>query len=340
MLAKLDDIEKEITSFSITGKEELETFRLRFLSRKSTLSGLFDELKNIDKSERPAYGKRLNDVKKLAEEKYEDGKNRLDSASLETKEQIDLSMPGRMFSTGREHILIQTLNDFIDIFRKIGFSIADGPEIEDEFHNFDALNTPEYHPVRDIQDTFYVINSADTSQKYLLRTHTSPIQIRTMMSRKPPIRIVAPGRAYRNETVTMKNYFTFLQVECLYVDKNVSMRDLKGILSYFVKQYFGEQSRTRFRPSFFPFTEPSAELDMSCFICKGEGCRTCKYTGWIELGGCGMVDPNVFKAVGYDPEVYSGYAFGFGIERIAMMKYGISDIRLFYQNDIRFLDQF
>jgi phenylalanyl-tRNA synthetase alpha chain len=340
MLAKLDDIEKEITSFSITGKEELESFRLIFLSRKSTLSGLFDELKNIDKSERPAYGKRLNDVKKLAESKYEEEKNRLESASLKTKAEIDLSMPGRTFSVGREHILIRTLNDFIDIFRKIGFSIADGPEIEDEFHNFDALNTPEYHPVRDIQDTFYVINKADSSQKYLLRTHTSPIQIRTMMNRKPPIRIVAPGRAYRNETVTMKNYFTFLQVECLYVDKNVSMRDLKGILSYFVKQYFGEQSRTRFRPSFFPFTEPSAELDMSCFICKGKGCRTCKYTGWIELGGCGMVDPNVFKAVGYDPDVYSGYAFGFGIERIAMMKYGINDIRLFYQNDIRFLNQF
>jgi phenylalanyl-tRNA synthetase alpha chain len=340
MLAKLDDIEKEITSFSITGKEELESFRLSFLSRKSTLSGLFDELKNIDKSERPAYGKRLNDVKKLAEGKYEEEKNRLESASLKTKVEIDLSMPGRTFSVGREHILIKTLNDFIDIFRKIGFSIADGPEIEDEFHNFDALNTPEYHPVRDIQDTFYVINNADSSQKYLLRTHTSPIQIRTMMSRKPPIRIVAPGRAYRNETVTMKNYFTFLQVECLYVDKNVSMRDLKGILSYFVKQYFGEQSRTRFRPSFFPFTEPSAELDMSCFICKGKGCRTCKYTGWIELGGCGMVDPNVFKAVGYDPDVYSGYAFGFGIERIAMMKYGINDIRLFYQNDVRFLNQF
>jgi phenylalanyl-tRNA synthetase alpha chain len=340
MLAKLDQIEKEINSFFISSKDELENFRLRFLSRKSSLAFLFDELKNIDKSEKPAIGKRLNDIKKLAESKYEDARLKLEASVLHEKEELDLSLPGRIFSVGREHLIIQTLNDFIAIFQKIGFSIAEGPEIEDEFHNFDALNTPEYHPVRDIQDTFYVINKFDKTKKYLLRTHTSPIQIRTMLANKPPIRIIAPGRAYRNETVTMKNYFSFHQVEALYVDKNVSMRDLKGVLSYFVREYYGADSRTRFRPSFFPFTEPSAELDISCFICKGKGCRTCKNSGWIELGGCGMVDPNVFEAVGYDPEVYTGYAFGLGIERIAMMKYGISDIRMFYQNDVRFLDQF
>jgi phenylalanyl-tRNA synthetase alpha chain len=340
MLVKIDEIEKEIRSFSIGSNEDLEKFRLSFLSRKSGLSSLFDDLKNVEKSEKPLIGKRLNEVKKLAETKYEEEKLRLETSVKRVKKELDLSIPGRTFSVGREHILIQTLNDFISIFQKIGFSIAEGPEIEDEFYNFDALNTPEYHPVRDIQDTFYITNKLDNTKKYLLRTHTSPIQIRTMLANKPPIRIIAPGKAYRNETVTMKNYFTFYQVEGLYVDKNVSMRDLKGVLSYYVKKYFGAESKTRFRPSFFPFTEPSAELDISCFICKGKGCRTCKNSGWIELGGCGMVDPNVFNAVGYDPEIYSGYAFGLGIERIAMMKYGISDIRMFYQNDVRFLDQF
>lgn len=232
------------------------------------------------------------------------------------------------------------MNDFCKVFRQIGFKIAEGPEVEEEFYNFDALNTPEYHPARDLQDTFYLDMKAKDSKRYLLRTHTSPVQIRTMLNNKPPLRIIAPGKVFRNETVTPKNYFMFHQVEGLCVDKNVSFRDLKGVLNYFVKEYYGEETISRFRPSYFPFTEPSAELDISCFICKGKGCRTCKNSGWIELGGCGMVHPKVFEAVGYDTEVYSGYAFGMGIERIAMMKYGINDIRLFYQNDVRFLDQF
>jgi phenylalanyl-tRNA synthetase alpha chain len=339
MLSGLNELEQEITSFAISGKDELEAFRIKFLSRKGRLSELFDELKNIGKAEKPLVGKRLNEVKKLAESKYEENRLRFEREGKK-REQIDLTLPGRTFSVGREHIIARTLNDFCSIFRAIGFKVASGPEVEDEFHNFDALNTPYYHPVRDIQDTFYVENKLDNSKKYLLRTHTSPVQIRTMMKHKPPIRIIAPGKSFRNETVTMKNYFMFHQVEGLFVDKNVSMRDLKGVLGHFARTYYGKDLMTRFKPSFFPFTEPSAELDITCFICKGKGCRTCKFSGWIELGGCGMVHPNVFEAVGYDPKVYSGYAFGMGIERIAMMKYGIGDIRLFYQNDVRFLDQF
>ena len=339
MLSKLNELEKEINSFGVNTAETLEEFRLKYLSRKGLLAQLFEELKSAGKEQKPVLGKKLNEVKKLAENKYDEGKVLLESASKKAVE-IDLSLPGRTSSVGREHILIRTLNDFCSIFQKIGFKVTSGPEVEDEYHNFDALNTPDYHPSRDMQDTFYVLNKTENSKKYLLRTHTSPVQIRTMLANKPPIRIIAPGKVFRNETVTYKNYFMFHQVEGLYVDKNVSMRDLKGVLNYFVKMYYGGDTKTRFIPSYFPFTEPSGQLDMSCFICKGKGCKTCKDTGWLEVGGCGMVDPNVFRAVGYDPEVYSGYAFGMGIERIAMMKYGVTDIRLFYQNDIRFLDQF
>lgn len=339
MLAKLEELEKEIVSFTLDSDDALEEYRLKYLSRKGQLAQFFDELKTVDKKQKPVLGKKLNEVKRLAESKYDESKASLESLSKKS-EDVDLSMPGRVSSVGREHIVMRTLSDFCSIFQKIGFKVTTGPEVEDEYHNFDALNTPDYHPSRDIQDTFYILNKADKTQKYVLRTHTSPIQIRTMLANKPPIRIIAPGKAFRNETVTYKNYFMFHQVEGLYVDKNVTMRDLKAVLNYFVKMYYGKDTKTRFIPSYFPFTEPSGQLDMSCFICKGIGCKTCKNTGWLEMGGCGMVDPNVFKAVGYDPEVYSGYAFGIGIERIAMMKFGVTDIRLFYQNDIRFLDQF
>ena len=340
MLDRLNEVEKEIQSAGITNKSELEEYRVKYLSRKGIISVFFDELKNVDKSEKPLVGKKLNDLKKLAESLYEQKNAEFEKQASQVKTETDLSLPGRSSSTGREHILIQTLNDFCSIFKEIGFKVTLGPEIEDEFHNFDALNTPDYHPSRDIQDTFYVFNKYDNEKKYLLRTHTSPVQVRTMLKYKPPVRIISPGKVYRNETVTMKNYFTFHQIEGLYVDTNVSFKDLRGVLNYFVRRYFGENTKTSFRPTFFPFTEPSAELHLSCFICKGKGCRTCKNTGWIELGGCGMVDPNVFRNVGYDPEKYSGYAFGFGTERLAMMKYGVGDIRIFYQNDVRFLNQF
>jgi phenylalanyl-tRNA synthetase alpha chain len=340
MLSRLDEIAQEINSFPVSDKDNLEDFRIKFISRKGLISQLFDELKTLDKEQKAMFGKKLNDVKRLAESKYEDTKTKLDEIEEQKKEDIDLTIPARKHSVGREHILNKTLNDFCSIFREIGFKITEGPEIEDEYHNFDALNTPDWHPSRDIQDTYYIDNKLEDGKSFLLRTHTSPVQVRSMLKNKPPIRIISPGRVYRNEAVTVKNYFTFLQVEGLYVDKNVSMRDLKSVLEYFVKRYYGDDIVTRLRPSFFPFTEPSAELDITCFICKGKGCRTCKNSGWVELGGCGMVDPNVFKNVGYDPQIYSGYAFGMGIDRIAMMKYGISDIRLFYQNDVRFLDQF
>jgi len=339
MLSGLKDIEVQINEYEIGNKEELENFRLKFISRNGLVTNLFEELKTAGKEEKPVLGKKLNEIKKLAEGKFNSFKQKFEESEFE-KEDIDLTLPGRNFSPGSEHIILQTINEFVKIFREIGFKVTDGTELEDEFHNFDALNTPEHHPSRDIQDTYYVLNKTDKTKKYVLRTHTSPVQIRTMLANKPPIRIVCPGKAFRNETVTYKNYFMFHQVEGLYVDRKVSMRDLKGVLSYFIRKYYGENTKSRFIPSFFPFTEPSAQIDVSCIICKGKGCKACKNTGWMELGGCGMVDPNVFKAVGYDPDVYAGYAFGMGIERIAMMKYGIKDIRTFYLNDVRFLEQF
>ncbi|HEY3251348.1 MAG TPA: phenylalanine--tRNA ligase subunit alpha [Ignavibacteria bacterium] len=339
MQSDLKDIENQISEYEIGNKEELESFRLKFISRNGLVTKLFDDLKTASKEEKPLLGKQLNEIKKLAEEKFNANKLRIEESEL-AGEESDLTLPGRNFSPGSEHIIIQTLNEFVKIFREIGFKVTDGPELEEEFYNFDALNTPEHHPARDLQDTYYIKNKSEKGKKYVLRTHTSPVQIRTMLANKPPIRIICPGKVFRNETVTYKNYFMFHQVEALYVDKNVSMRDLKGVLNYFVKKFYGENTKTRFIPSFFPFTEPSAQLDISCILCKGKGCKTCKNTGWLEVGGCGMVDPNVFKAVGYDPEEYTGYAFGMGIERIAMLKYGIKDIRTFYLNDVRFLEQF
>ena len=299
MIDRLTAVEQELKSIQIANTRELEDYRIKYLSRKGIISQFFEELKSVDVSEKPVVGKKLNELKKEAEAFYESKKKEFESGDTSKQKEIDLSLPGRTYSIGREHILIQTLNEFCNIFREIGFKVTLGPEVEDEYHNFDALNTPDYHPSRDIQDTFYIINKNNADQKYLLRTHTSPVQARTMLNNKPPIRIISPGKCYRNEAVTMKNYFSFHQVEGLYVDTNVSFRDLKGVLDYFVKKFYGENVTSRLRPSFFPFTEPSAELDVSCYICGGKGCRTCKNSGWIELGGCGMVDPKVFEAVGY-----------------------------------------
>lgn len=339
MLSNLTEIEQEIISFQVNNPEELEAFRLKFISRNGLVTGLFEELKNVSREEKPKLGKKLNEVKKLAEDKFNSLKEQFDNA-VTSGNTLDLTLPPAEFSIGREHVISKTLADMVKIFREIGFKVTDGPELEDEFFNFDALNTPAHHPARDMQDTFYVQNKFDNSKKYVLRTHTSPVQIRTMLANKPPLRIISPGKVFRNETVTYKNYFMFHQLEGLYVDKNVSMRDLKGVLSYFFKKFYGENTKIRFIPSFFPFTEPSGQIDISCFLCEGKGCKTCKDTGWLEVGGCGMVDPNVFKAVNIDPEEFSGYAFGMGIDRLTMMKYGIKDIRILYQNDVRFLDQF
>lgn len=339
MLTNLSEIEQEINSFSISNADELESYRLKFISRNGLLTSLFEELKNVSREEKPAVGKKLNEVKKLAENKYNTFKALLEDSGSK-KENIDLTLPAASYSIGREHLISQTLAEMVKIFREIGFKVTDGPELEEEFYNFDALNTPAHHPARDMQDTFYVQHPTDKEKKYVLRTHTSPVQIRTMLQNKPPLRIISPGKVYRNETVTYKNYFMFHQLEGLFVDKNVSMKDLKSVLAYFFKKFYGENTKIRFIPSFFPFTEPSGQIDISCFICEGKGCKTCKETGWLEVGGCGMVDPNVFKAVNIDPEEYTGYAFGMGMERLTMMKYGIKDIRILYQNDVRFLDQF
>lgn len=339
MLTNLSEIEQEINSFSISNADELESYRLKFISRNGLLTSLFEELKNVSREEKPAVGKKLNEVKKLAENKYNTFKAQLEDSGSK-KENIDLTLPAASYSIGREHLISQTLAEMVKIFREIGFKVTDGPELEEEFYNFDALNTPAHHPARDMQDTFYVQHPTDKEKKYVLRTHTSPVQIRTMLQNKPPLRIISPGKVYRNETVTYKNYFMFHQLEGLFVDKNVSMKDLKSVLAYFFKKFYGENTKIRFIPSFFPFTEPSGQIDISCFICEGKGCKTCKDTGWLEVGGCGMVDPNVFKAVNIDPEEYTGYAFGMGMERLTMMKYGIKDIRILYQNDVRFLDQF
>ena len=339
MLSDLNEIEQEINSFPVNSPEELENFRLKFISRNGLLTGLFEELKNVSREEKPVVGKKLNEVKKLAESKFNTLKAQLDDTGSK-KEDIDLTLPAASYSIGREHLISQTLAEMVKIFREIGFKVTDGPELEEEFYNFDALNTPAHHPARDMQDTFYVQSTTDKDKKHVLRTHTSPVQIRTMLQNKPPLRIISPGKVFRNETVTYKNYFMFHQLEGLYVDKNVSMRDLKGVLAYFFKKFYGENTKIRFIPSFFPFTEPSGQVDISCFICGGKGCKTCKETGWLEVGGCGMVDPNVFRSVNIDPEEYTGYAFGMGMERLTMMKYGIKDIRILYQNDVRFLDQF
>lgn len=339
MLSNLNEIEQEINSFPVNSPEELESFRLKFISRNGLLTSLFEELKNVSREEKPVVGKKLNEVKKLAEGKFNTLKEQYENAAV-SKETIDLTLPAAEYSIGREHLISQTLAEMVKIFREIGFKVTDGPELEEEFYNFDALNTPAHHPARDMQDTFYVQSTTDKDKKHVLRTHTSPVQIRTMLQNKPPLRIISPGKVFRNETVTFKNYFMFHQLEGLYVDKNVSMKDLKGVLAYFFKKFYGENTKIRFIPSFFPFTEPSGQVDISCFICGGKGCKTCKDTGWLEVGGCGMVDPNVFKSVNIDPEEYTGYAFGMGMERLTMMKYGIKDIRILYQNDVRFLDQF
>lgn len=317
----------------VSSHKEVENFRIKYLGRKGIIPNLFDELKTLSKELKPQFGRELNQLKKELEEKLE----LLQQKFPETKEvtyKEDLTLPGILPRIGTKHIITKTLDQIKDIFKSFGFVIAEGPEVETDYYNFSALNFPEDHPARDMQDTFFI------SKDLLLRTHTSPVQIRYMESHKPPIRIIAPGRVFRNEAISARSHCIFHQVEGLYVDKNVTFAELKGTLINFAKLFYGAEIEIRFRPSFFPFTEPSAEMDVSCVLCKGKGCRLCKYTGWLEVLGCGMVDPNVFKSVNYNPEVYTGYAFGMGIERIAMLKYGIDDIRILFENDLRFLKQF
>ena len=312
----------------------LDQVRVKYLGRKGSITSLLKGLKDFSEKERPALGQLSNQLKGELESALAGRMKELDVGLREKREFFDYTLPGRRGWQGKHHPLTQVNNRIIEIFYGMGFEIARGPDVETDYYNFSALNFPPDHPARDMQDTFYL------KDDLLLRTHTSPVQVRVFEKRKPPVKIIAPGRCYRNEAINARSFCTFHQVEGFYVDTDVTFADLKGVLTAFVWELFGKEVSLRFRASFFPFTEPSAEVDISCVICGGKGCGVCKHKGWLEILGAGMIDPEVFKAVGYDPEVYSGYAFGMGIERIAMLKYRINDIRLFYENDLRFLRQF
>lgn len=333
---RIKSIEAKINSFAIQTRENLEQFRLQFISKKGELTALFDELKSATAEQKKWLGKALNDLKKLSEEKFREGQEQVESTAANHAFEGDLTLPAIPNRSGSQHPLSLTRNRIIEIFERLGFNVEDGPEIEDDWHNFTALNFPENHPAREMQDTFFVEKNPDV----LLRTHTSNVQTRLMKNSKPPFRAIMPGRVYRNEAISARAHCFFHQVEGLYVDTNVGFADLKQTLYHFAKEMFGKETKIRLRPSFFPFTEPSAEIDISCLICQGKGCNVCKYSGWVEIAGSGMVNPNVLKNCGIDPEIYTGFAFGMGIERITMLRYSINDLRLFSENDIRFLKQF
>lgn len=334
MRDKIETIEQEVLNFSGTDGDVAEEFRLSFLSKKGKIQGLFTFFKDVPNADKKEIGQLLNDLKQKAQSKWEALKS--DSDNNSQIEKIDLTRPGSNVSLGSRHPISLVKNEIVEIFSKLGFTLSEGPEIEDDWHNFTALNLPENHPARDMQDTFFVQLNPD----WLLRTHTSSVQVRYMENNELPIRTISPGRVFRNEAISARAHCIFHQVEGLYIDKKVSMADLKQTLLHFARAMFGEEVDIRLRPSYFPFTEPSAEVDVSCNICSGKGCNVCKHTGYLEIMGCGMVDPEVLKNCGIDPEIYSGFAFGMGIERIAMLKYRVNDLRLFFENDIRFLKQF
>lgn len=336
ILDKINKYKAEINAFQPENEQELEAFRIRFIGSKGLVKSFFAEMKNIPGDQKRVFGQALNDFRKLAEDKYQLLKETLAGTHGKVQDEIDLTLPAEPHRLGARHPVSIVRKQMIGIFEKLGFSIAEGPEIEDDRHNFTALNMPADHPARDMQDTFYISRNPD----WVLRTHTSSVQVREMDKGKLPIRIICPGRVFRNETISARAHCFFHQVEGLYIDEGVSFADLKQTLYFFVKEMFGDNTGIRFRPSFFPFTEPSAEMDISCLICGGKGCAVCKHTGWVEILGCGMVHPNVLKNCGIDSELYSGFAFGMGIERIAMLKYQIKDLRLFSENDVRFLAQF
>jgi len=312
----------------------LEAFRIKFLSKKGVVTALFADFRNVAPEHRKEMGQLMNSLKTAVQDKIVSLKDSFES-TVESTIKPDLTLPSNS-PLGTRHPLSIVRNDIIDIFSRIGFTVSEGPEIEDDFHNFSALNFPADHPARDMQDTFFIEKDPDIA----LRTHTSSVQVRVMQNTTPPIRTISPGRVFRNEAISARAHCIFHQVEGLYVDTNVSFVDLKQTLYYFAKELFGENTKTRFRPSYFPFTEPSAEMDISCNICGGKGCNICKYSGWVEILGCGMVDPNVLESCGIDSKKYTGFAFGMGIERITMLKYQINDLRLFFENDVRFLEQF
>ena len=336
LLQQIEGFRKDIEGYEIVTPQQLEEYRIKYLGTKGLVKSLFGEMRNVPNDQKKEFGQVLNEFKQFAEARYEEAKELSAGAATSTKEEMDLSLPGDAIAIGSRHPITLVRNRMVNIFQRLGFSVADGPEIEDDWHNFTALNLPEYHPARDMQDTFYIHQNPD----WLLRTHTSNVQIREMQKGKLPIRIICPGRVYRNETISARSHCFFHQIEGLYIDENVSFADLKQTLYFFVQEMFGKDTQVRFRPSYFPFTEPSAEMDVSCFICGGKGCRICKHTGWVEILGCGMVHPKVLENCGIDSNKYTGYAFGMGIERPALLLYDVNDIRLFSENDARFLKQF
>jgi phenylalanyl-tRNA synthetase alpha chain len=336
MKDKILQIQEAIESVTLDTAEKIEAFRLEYLSKKGVIPSLFSSFRNVPPESRKEVGQLINQLKARAQHVITEARDKLDSGKPAQSEDIDLSRPALEFQLGSRHPISIVRNKIIEIFARIGYTVSEGPEIEDDWHNFSALNFPADHPARDMQDTFFIEMHPDI----LLRTHTSSVQVRVMENTQPPIRTISPGRVFRNEAISARSHCIFHQVEGLYVDKGVSFADLKQTLYYFAKELLGEDTLIRFRPSYFPFTEPSAEMDVSCIICKGEGCNVCKYTGWLEILGCGMVDPQVLEDCGIDSKTYTGFAFGMGIERAAMMLYEIRDIRLYFENDLRFLKQF
>jgi len=336
MKEKIATIEKEIQAYVIKNNVELEKFRIEFLGSKNKLKDLFGELKTVPNEDKKEVGQLLNGLRSLADGKFNSTKETF-TGSAKASDTIDYSRPGEPSDIGARHPLMQVRSEIIEIFSRIGYTVSEGPEIEDDWHNFTALNFPPEHPARDMQDTFFVEND---EKEMALRTHTSSVQVRVMENQKPPIRTISPGRVYRNEAISARAHCFFHQIEGLYIDKNVSFADLKQTLLYFAKEIFGETAQIRLRPSYFPFTEPSAEVDVSCTICNAKGCNVCKYSGWLEILGCGMVDPAVLESCGIDSKVYSGFAFGMGVERITQLKYKVNDLRLYSENDVRFLKQF
>jgi phenylalanyl-tRNA synthetase alpha chain len=336
MKSQIIEINNSIEVFEIKNLQDLESFRIAFLGSKGQVKALYGALKDVPNEQKKEVGQLINNLRNLAEDKYNSFKDNLEDHT-NLNQHFDFSRPGDVNEIGSHHPISLVRKEIVDIFSRIGFSVSDGPEIEDDWHNFTALNFPPEHPARDMQDTFFVQKGEN---EMALRTHTSSVQVRVMETSQPPIRTISPGRVYRNEAISARAHCFFHQIEGLYIDKSVSFGDLKQTLLYFAKEMFGEQAQIRLRPSYFPFTEPSAEVDVSCSICNAKGCNVCKHSGWLEILGCGMVDPNVLEAAGIDANIYSGFAFGMGVERITQLKYKVNDLRLYSENDIRFLKQF
>lgn len=337
MIDRINDLLKRIEEFSPKNAEKIEEFRIKTFGKKGDITLLMEEFKSIDAERKREFGQKINLLKKYAQNRINDLKEEMDTTAQNKESAVDdMTRPGSNDKIGSRHPISIVKNQITEIFARLGYTVADGPEIEDDWHVFSALNFPPEHPARDMQDTFFIEKNPDL----LLRTHTSSIQVRTMKSQKPPIRVICPGRVFRNEAISYRAHCIFHQIEGLYIDENVSFADMKQSILYFAKECFGENAKIRLRPSYFPFTEPSAEVDVSCNLCAGKGCNVCKGTGWLEIMGCGMVDPNVLEASGIDSKKYSGFAFGMGVERIAMLKFGVKDLRMYFENDVRFLQQF